>query len=88
MPKKVEVFVSSTCPHCPAAIQVVNEAKNELEAKEDFHDIDVQIKNVEEQENQEKAIGYGIMAVPTIVIDNEVKFIGAPSLTELLDELQ
>ena len=40
---KVEVFVSSTCPHCPAAIQVVEEAKLQVS------DLEVEICNVEEK---------------------------------------
>ncbi|OWT33252.1 thioredoxin [Methanobrevibacter sp. 87.7] len=79
---KVEVFVSSTCPHCPGAIQVVKEAEQEVP------DLDVKICNVEDLENRDKAIEYGIMAVPTIVIDNKVSFVGAPSLPELLASLQ
>jgi len=79
---KVEVFVSSTCPHCPGAIQVVKEAKDEIP------DLDVKICNVEDAENRDKAIEYGIMAVPTIVIDNKVSFVGAPSLSELKDSLK
>ncbi len=54
MATKVEVFTSPTCPHCPAAVQVVDEA----------------------------------MAVPAIAINNEIQFIGAPSLEELLEKLE
>jgi small redox-active disulfide protein 1 len=79
---KVEVFVSSTCPHCPGAVQVVEEAKKQVP------DMEVQIRNVEDAENREDAINYGIMAVPTIAIDNHVEFVGAPSLPELLSRLQ
>ncbi|MGN0093032.1 MAG: MJ0307 family thioredoxin [Methanobrevibacter sp.] len=79
---KVEVFVSSTCPHCPSAIRVVEEAKQQVP------DLDVEIRNIEDNENREAAINYGIMAVPTIAINNNVEFVGAPSLPELLDRLQ
>ena len=79
---KVEVFVSSICPHCPAAIQVVEEAKLQVS------DLEVEICNVEEEENIEKATNYGIVAVPAIAINNHIEFVGAPSLTELLARLQ
>ncbi len=79
---KVEVFISSTCPHCPGAVQVVEEAKLQVP------DLEVEICNVEDSENREKAINYGIMAVPSIAINNHIEFVGAPSLPELLDRLQ
>ena len=65
MATKVEVFTSPTCPHCPAAVQVVDEAKAKLGDA-----IDVE------------------MAVPAIAINNEIQFIGAPSLEELLEKLE
>lgn len=33
-------------------------------------------------------MGYQIMAVPTIVIDGEVTFVGAPMADELIDKLE
>ena len=30
MVHKIEVFTSPTCPHCPGAVQVVEEAKAKL----------------------------------------------------------
>ena len=61
---KVEVFTSDSCPHCPAAVNVANEA------------------------NRQKAIGLGIMAVPTIAINDEVAFVGAPALDELVNKVK
>ena len=58
---KVEVFTSDSCPHCPAAVNVANEAK---------------------------AISLGIMAVPTIAINDEVVFVGAPVLDELVNKVK
>ena len=39
-------------------------------------------------ENRQRAIDYQIMAVPTIVIDGEVAFVGAPYPEELLEKLE
>ena len=39
-------------------------------------------------ENRQRAIDYQIMAVPTIVINGEVTFVGAPSEDELIDKLE
>ena len=42
----------------------------------------------ESEENRQRAIAYQIMAVPTIVIDGEVAFVGAPSDFELIEKLE
>ena len=83
MATKVEVFTSPTCPHCPAEVQVVDEAKAKLGDA-----IDVELKSIADEEGRQAAINYGIMAVPAIAINNEIQFIGAPSLEELLEKLE
>ncbi len=84
MPINVEVFSTNSCPHCPAAIDAAQVAKDKLG---DAIDVEV-IKIDESNENREKAINYQIMAVPTIVIDGEVSFVGAPSDAELISKLE
>ena len=39
-------------------------------------------------ENMDKVQEYTIMSVPTVVIDGEVAFIGAPSTEELVEKLK
>lgn len=80
---KVEVFTSDSCPHCPGAINVANEAKEVLGA-----DVDIIICNINSEENRQKAIGLGIMAVPTIAINDEVAFVGAPTLDDLVNKVK
>lgn len=80
---KVEVFTSDSCPHCPAAVNVANEAKEVLGA-----DVDIIICNINSQENIQKAQALGIMAVPTIAINDEVAFLGAPTLDELVNKVK
>ncbi|MBE6497608.1 MAG: thioredoxin [Methanobrevibacter sp.] len=81
---KVEVFSTNSCPHCPAAIDAAQVAKDKL-----GDSIDVEVLKIDESnENREKAINYQIMAVPTIVIDGEVTFVGAPSDDELISALE
>lgn len=80
---KVEVFTSPSCPHCPAAVQVVDEAKAKL-----GDSIDVELKSIADEKGREDAISYGIYAVPAIAINNEIQFIGAPSLEDLLEKLE
>jgi len=80
---KIEVFKTDSCPHCPAAVSA---AEN---AKEKFGDqIDVEIVNANNPDNIDRARQYQIMAVPTIVIDGNVEFIGAPSDSELINKLE
>ena len=81
---KVEVFSTNSCPHCPSAIDAAQVAKDKLG---DAIDVEI-IKIDESEENRKKAINYQIMAVPTIVIDGEVAFVGAPSDVELIEKLE
>ena len=83
---KVEVFSTSTCPHCPAAIEAAQVAKDKLGDAIDVES--VKIDDMEHPENRQRAIDYQIMAVPTIVIDGNVEFIGAPSDSELISKLE
>lgn len=81
---KVEVFSTNSCPHCPAAIDAASVAKDKLGDA-----IDVEVLKIDESEEiRQRAIDYQIMAVPTIVIDGEVSFVGAPSDAELIDKLE
>jgi small redox-active disulfide protein 1 len=81
---KVEVFSTNSCPHCPAAIDAAQKAKDKLGDA-----LDVEILKIDEsKENYERAIAYQIMAVPTIVIDGEVVFVGAPTDDELIEKLE
>ena len=81
---KVEVFSTNSCPHCPAAIDAAQVAKDKMG---DAIDVDV-IKIDESEVNRQKAINYQIMAVPTIVIDGEVAFVGAPNDADLIEKLE
>ncbi len=77
---KIELFTSPMCPHCPAAKRVVEEVIKE------FPDVEVEYINV--MENPQKAMEYGIMAVPTIVINGEIEFIGAPTKEALIEAIK
>ncbi|MDO5831490.1 thioredoxin family protein [Methanobrevibacter sp.] len=81
---KVEVFSTNSCPHCPAAIEAAQKAKDKLGDA-----IDVETLKIDEsKDNYQRAIDYQIMAVPTIVIDGEVVFVGAPTESELIEKLE
>jgi small redox-active disulfide protein 1 len=78
---KVEVFTSPTCPYCPMAEDVVNQAKEKLQDK-----IDVEVVNISNE--QKRATDYGIMAVPAIAINGKVEFAGTLTLDDLLLKLK
>jgi len=78
---KVEVFTSPSCPYCPMAEQVVEEAKKEI-----GNDMEVEVVNI--MTDRQRAIDYGIMAVPAIAINGIVEFVGAPSKEELIAKLK
>lgn len=81
---KVEVFSTNSCPHCPAAIDAAQKAKDKLGDA-----VDVEILKIDEsKDNYQRAIDYQIMAVPTIVIDGDVVFVGAPTDFELIEKLE
>ena len=83
---KVEVFSTSTCPHCPAAIDAAEKAKDKLGDAIDVES--VKIDDPKNPDNRQRAMDYRIMAVPTVVIDGEVTFVGAPSEEELISVLE
>ena len=81
---KVEIFSTNSCPHCPAAIDSAQQAKDKLGDAIDVESIKID----ESEENRQRAMNYQIMAVPTVVIDGEVAFVGAPSDAELIGKLE
>ncbi|MEN6330275.1 MAG: MJ0307 family thioredoxin [Methanobacteriaceae archaeon] len=74
---KVEVFTSPSCPYCPMAVQVVEEVEKEMPKDLEIEKIDIMV-------DREKAIEYGLMAVPAIALNGVVRFVGAPNKDELL----
>ena len=81
---KVEVFSTNSCPHCPAAIDAAQQAKEKLGDAFEFESVKID----ESEENRQRALDYQIMAVPTIVIDGNVEFLGAPSADELIAKIE
>ena len=78
---KVEVFTSPSCPYCPMAEQVVEEAKREIGSEMEVEVVDISI-------DRQRAVDYGIMAVPAIAINGVVEFVGAPSLEEFMSKVR
>lgn len=78
---KIEVFTSPSCPYCPMAIEVVDAVKKEMQD-------DIEVEKIDIMQDREKAIEYGLMAVPAVAINGVVKFVGAPEKTELKNAIQ
>jgi thioredoxin len=78
---KVEVFTSPSCPYCPMAVEVVDEVKKEMPNDLEVEKIDIMV-------DREKAIEYGLMAVPAIALNGVVRFVGAPNKDELLEAIK
>jgi thioredoxin 1 len=74
---KIEVFTSPSCPYCPMAVELVDEVKKEMPD-------DLEIEKVDIMVDREKAIEYGLMAVPAIALNGVVRFVGAPGKEELV----
>ena len=68
-PVHIQVFVTLTCPHCPAAAEVAHK----LAIESDLVKADV----VESSEFPDLALKYNVIGVPKIVINETVEFVGA-----------
>ena len=81
---KLRLFISPTCPKCPAAKQVVERIR------ETRMDVNIEIVDVANPENQITALMLQIASTPAIVVEDRTIFVGeVPSLEELnrkLDE--
>ncbi|MCI2424613.1 thioredoxin family protein [Candidatus Acetothermia bacterium] len=74
MKKKIEVFTAD-CPLCKETLNLVRQkACPECEILE---------QRCSGDECCEPAKGYGIKAVPTIVVNGKTRFVGKPSLAEV-----
>jgi len=68
-PVQIKVFVTLTCPHCPAAAAVAHK----LAIESDLVKADV----IEASEFPDLAVKYNVIGVPKIVINEKVEFVGA-----------
>jgi glutaredoxin-like protein len=68
-PVHIKVFVTLTCPHCPAAAAVAHK----LAIESDMVKADI----IETSEFPDLAMKYNVIGVPKIVINEKVEFVGA-----------
>jgi glutaredoxin-like protein len=69
VPVHIQVFVTLTCPHCPAAASMAHK----FAVENDLIKADV----IDANEFPQLAIKYGVMGVPKIVVNEKIEFIGA-----------
>jgi glutaredoxin-like protein len=69
VPVSIQVFVTLTCPHCPAAASMAHK----FAVENDLIRADV----IEANEFPQLAIKYGVMGVPKIVVNDKIEFVGA-----------
>jgi glutaredoxin-like protein len=68
-PVHIQVFVTLTCPHCPAAAAVAHK----LAIESDMVKADV----IDSSEFPDLAIKHNVIGVPKIIINEKVEFVGA-----------
>ena len=79
IPVHIQVFVTLTCPHCPAAASMAHmfALENDL----------IRADAIDANEFPQLAIKYGIMGVPKIVVNEKVEFVGAVPENMFLEQV-
>jgi small redox-active disulfide protein 1 len=69
---KVELFCSPVCPYCSNARKLVSAVAERYPGVE-FIEV-----NTYTEEGIERGMSMGVMAVPTVALDDEIKLVGWP----------
>ncbi|MFQ6051413.1 MAG: thioredoxin family protein [Candidatus Hydrothermarchaeota archaeon] len=69
MPVRIKIFATPNCPRCEPTIEFVKNVVKEFEK-------DIEIRIIDIFKESSKALEYGIYAVPTVVINENVRFVG------------
>jgi len=72
----VEDFMSPGCVGCPIVKEMLKSLSTELSGDMTVEEVDITVDTA-------RAAQYGIMSVPSIVINGELKFTGVPGKEEL-----
>ncbi len=68
-PVDIKVFVTLTCPHCPAAAAVAHKLAIESDL--------IKAEVIESSEFPDLAMKYNVIGVPKIIINEKIEFVGA-----------
>ncbi|MBU5537358.1 MAG: thioredoxin family protein [Candidatus Aenigmatarchaeota archaeon] len=74
---KVQLVYTKSCVYCPIAKAMFRDLKKQY--KFDYEEIDAT-----SPEGQKLVAKYSIMAVPTIIVDNVVKWVGVPQKDKVI----
>ena len=77
----VEDFMSPGCVGCPVVKEMLKSLSEELSGEITVEEIDITVDTT-------RAAQYGVMSVPAIAINGELKFMGVPKKEELKKALQ
>ncbi|MBN1521258.1 MAG: thioredoxin family protein [Candidatus Aureabacteria bacterium] len=72
----VEDFISPGCVGCPAVKEMLKSLSEELGGDITVEEVDITVDTT-------RAAQYGVMSVPAIAINGELKFMGVPKKEEL-----
>ncbi len=72
----VEEFMSPGCVGCPVVKEMLKSLSEELKGEITVEEVDITVDTT-------RASQYGIMSVPAIAINGELKFMGVPKKEEL-----
>ena len=69
---KVELFYSPVCPHCPHARELLEKYQADNPWFE-YSEV-----NTYTEEGVDRGMSLNVMAVPSVVVDDEIKLVGWP----------
>ncbi len=69
VPVRIQVFVTLTCPHCPAAASMAHKFAVENDM--------IKAEAIDANEFPQLAMKYGVMGVPKTVVNEKIEFVGA-----------
>ncbi len=72
----IEDFMSPGCVGCPVVKEMLKSLSEELSGEITVEEVDITVDSA-------RAAQYGIMSVPAIAINGELKFMGVPKKEEL-----
>ena len=76
----IEDFMSPGCVGCPVVKEMLKSLSEELNGEITIEEVDITVDSA-------RAAQYGIMSVPAIAINGELKFMGVPKKEELKNAL-
>lgn len=77
----VEVITSPGCPYCPIALKIVREVSRK------YPQVEVKEVSVATPYGMEKAMKHNVLGTPTILINDNVEFVGVPNPKEFEKKL-